>query len=189
MTALPLKFFHRPAAEVARDLLGAVIESRIGGVVTSGRIVETEAYLGHEDPASHAWRGRRHAQNVGIYSPPGHWYVYRSYGIHWCVNLVCGPEGLGTAVLVRSIEPLEGLGIMHGRRQLRRANPVRSGLTDGPGKLAQALGVDGALDGQRMSGSMVTVRRGARVGDDDVGVTGRIGISKARDWPLRFVRR
>lgn len=189
MTALHLRFFHRPAAEVARDLLGAVVVSLVDGVLTSGRIIETEAYLGHEDPASHAWRGRRHAQNEGIYSPPGTWYVYRSYGIHWCANLVCAPEGLGAAVLLRAVEPLEGVEAMMARRKLVRRSEGRSvgeELCNGPGKLAQALGITRALDGVKMISSAVRVRRGPPVPDVLVAVGPRIGITKAADWLLRF---
>jgi DNA-3-methyladenine glycosylase len=188
---LPVRFFHRPAAEVARDLLGAVVVSRIGDMVVSGRIIETEAYLGGEDPASHAYRGRRHAQNLGIYSDPGSWYVYRSYGVHWCANLVCAPEGLGAAVLLRALEPLEGIEVMRERRKLDGRMGCRADgrLCDGPGKLCQALGITKALDGQSMSGPPVALLRGHRVRDTQIEVTPRIGISRAVDWPLRFVIR
>ena len=181
---LPVRFFCRPAAEVARDLLGAVVVSRVEGVVTSGRIVETEAYLGYEDPASHAFRGRRNPQNAGIYSKPGSWYVYRSYGMHWCANLVCAPEGLGAAVLLRAVEPLEGVEAMLARRKGVRAP---GHLCDGPGKLCQALGITKALDGTPMRASEVVVRSGRPIPDRAVEVTTRIGITRAADWPLRFV--
>jgi DNA-3-methyladenine glycosylase len=181
---LPVRFFYRPAAEVARDLLGAVVVSRVDGIVTSGRIVETEAYLGYEDPASHAWRGRRNAQNAGIYSKPGSWYVYRSYGIHWCANLVCAPEGLGAAVLIRALEPLEGVEEMRIRRKWS-GEPWK--LSDGPGKLCQALGIAKAMDGVLMRLSEVVVRSGRRLPDRAVHMTPRIGITRAADWPLRFV--
>lgn len=186
--ALPLRFFHRPAAEVARDLLGAVVVSRIGGVLTSGRIIETEAYLGYEDPASHAYRGRRNAQNEGIYSAVGSWYVYRSYGMHWCANLVCAPPGLGAAVLLRALEALDGVEVMKQRRAVRRkAGGTAGSLLNGPGKLCQALGIDKALDGRRMTSSAAVIFRGHRVAEAEVTVTPRIGITRAVDWPLRFV--
>lgn len=186
MTPIPTRFFHRPADQVARDLLGAVIVSRIGGAVTAGRIVETEAYLGLDDPASHAYRGRRHAGNEGIYSPPGHWYVYRSYGIHWCANLVSGPRGAGAAVLLRGIEPHAGLDVMRRRRTGGRPER-RIALADGPGKLCQALGMTRELDGLPMRGSSVEILRGPPVPDREVTVTPRIGLTRAADWPLRFV--
>jgi len=174
-----------------------VIVSRVGAVLTSGRIIETEAYLGDEDPASHAYRGRRHAQNEGIYSPPGCWYVYRSYGMHWCANLVCAPAGQGAAVLLRAVEPLRGFDAMTARRKLvrRPACPERSvgdgrsvgeDLCNGPGKLTQALGISRELDGRRMNSSPVRVIRGEPVPDAMVSVGPRIGITKAVDWPLRF---
>jgi DNA-3-methyladenine glycosylase len=179
------RFFHRPVTEVARDLLGAVVVSRIGGVVTSGRIVETEAYLGCEDPASHAWRGRRHAQNDGIYSLPGSWYVYRSYGVHWCANLVCAPHGLGAAVLLRALEPIEGIAAMIDRR----GRAVLKDLCSGPGKLCKALGVAKPLDARPMWGSDVVVRSGRRIADAAVETTARVGITRAVDWPLRYLLR
>ena len=128
---LPQSFFKRPAPEVARDLLGAVLVSRIGEQEMSGRISEAEAYLGSEDPASHAWNGRRHAQNEGLYRPAGWWYVYLSYGVHWCANLVCTPAGLGSAVLLRAMIPTSGVEVI----QRRRGDVHPRELANGPGKL------------------------------------------------------
>jgi DNA-3-methyladenine glycosylase len=188
-TVLPLDFFHRSAPEVARDLLGAVLVSRVGGGLVSGRVVETEAYLGFDDPASHAWQGRRHRQNEGIYSPPGSWYVYLSYGMHWCANLVCGPEGRGAAVLLRAVMPLEGVDIMRKRRKRTgRGHPGNDrSLADGPGKLCQALGITRDLDRMPMPGSAVLVVEGDCVAGEAVRITPRVGITKAADLPLRFV--
>lgn len=177
------EFFHRSAGDVARDLLGQRIVSRIGGVGTGGRIIETEAYLGIEDPASHAFRGRRHAGNASIYGLPGSWYIYRSYGIHWCINLVTGPEGAGAAVLLRAIEVDLGVEVIRARRGLV---PDRR-LADGPGKLAQALGITRCLDGQPMAESLVVVEAAEAVPDWAVRRTQRVGITRAVDWPLRFV--
>ena len=120
---LPVRFFARPANVVARELLGAIVESRAGGHVTAGRIVETEAYLGFDDPAAHGYLGRRNAQNESIFGPPGSWYVYLSYGVHWCANLVCAREGEAAAVLLRALEPTAGIDIMRKRRG-RRARPT-----------------------------------------------------------------
>lgn len=164
---------------VARELIGCVIVSRIGGELTAGRIVETEAYLGIEDPASHAFGGRRHAQNESIYGPPATWYVYRSYGVHWCANLVCGETRPAAAVLLRAVQPLEGIETM--RR--RRGSVADRLLASGPGRLTVALGIDRALDGIAMRGAPVEVRRGKAA---EVTVTPRIGITRAVDWPLRF---
>lgn len=179
---LAADFFGSSAAEVARALLGHSLRSRCGGVETGGRIIETEAYLGVDDPASHAFAGRRHRGNLGIYSPPGYWYVYRSYGLHWCMNLVCGPPGSGQAVLIRAIMP--EVGVAH-QRARRGPRPDRI-LADGPGKLCQALGVTGSLDGQPMRDSEVVVIAAPPVPDSAVVTGPRVGISKAVEWPLRF---
>jgi DNA-3-methyladenine glycosylase len=178
---LPVSFFQRPAEVVARELLGTMVVSTVGRRRTVGRIVETEAYLGRDDPASHGYQDRRHAQNESLYGPPATWYVYLSYGMHWCANLVCGPVGHASAVLLRALEPLEGLVTM---RRRRGAVPDRQ-LCAGPGRLCQALGITRSLDGAMMRRSSVTVLP-ARVPPDVVAST-RIGITKAADWPLRFV--
>lgn len=180
---LPVEFFTQPADIVARQLLGALIVSEIGEKATAGRIVETEAYLGRDDPASHGYQLRRNARNEALYGPPGQWYVYLSYGIHWCANLVCSSHGLGSAVLLRALEPVDGLEVMRERR----------GVTDdrllcsGPGKLCQALGITRALDGQAMRTSPVRVFWGNLGKTHVVAATPRIGITKAAEWPLRFV--
>jgi DNA-3-methyladenine glycosylase len=180
---LPVSFFERPADLVARELLGTLIVSTIAGSRTSGRIVETEAYLGRDDPASHGYRDRRHAQNESLYGPPGSWYVYLSYGMHWCANLVCGPTGHASAVLLRALEPTEGIATM--RR--RRAGVADRQLCSGPGRLCQALGITRSLDGRMMRRSDVTVR--GVESPPDIVASPRIGITKAADWPLRFVVR
>jgi DNA-3-methyladenine glycosylase len=180
---LPVSFFTRPAEVVAPELLGMVLVSSIGGEITEARIVETEAYLGYDDPASHGYLHRRNARNAALFGPPGSWYVYLSYGMHWCANLVCQKEGLASAVLLRALEPIEGLDLM--RR--RRGRVLDRDLCSGPGKLCQALGITRELDGARMSRSQVIVRPPERWEETRVAVTPRIGITKAADWPLRFV--
>ena len=180
---LPVTFFRRPAETVAADLLGMVVVSSIGGRSTAGVIVETEAYLGYDDPASHGYLHRRNARNAALFGPPGLWYVYLSYGMHWCANLVCQQAGYASAVLLRALEPLDGLKIM---RQRRGAVPDRA-LCSGPGKLCQALGIDRDLDGARMGASPVLVRRPVRSEERRIAATPRVGITKAVDWPLRFV--
>ena len=188
MKPLPATFFRRPAEVVARDLLGATLLSTIDGRRCSGIIVETEAYLGHDDPASHAYQGRRHHGNASIYGPPGSWYVYRSYGMHWCANLVARDTGSsGSAVLMRAVLPSEGAAVM----MVRRGGYEGRQLANGPGKLCQALGISRALDGVLMRESAVVVGKG-KTSERPVGeilVTPRIGITKARDWPLRFLLR
>ena len=180
---LPQSFFRRAAPEVARDLLGAALISRIGGREVTGLISEAEAYLGRDDPASHAWNGRRHAQNEGLYRPAGWWYVYLSYGVHWCANLVCSPGGAGSAVLLRAMIPVDGVPVIQ-----RRRGPVSlRDLSNGPGKLTSALGMTRAHDQEPMRISEVVVRTAEPIPDEQVLVTPRIGITRAVDWPLRFL--
>ncbi|MGB7212923.1 MAG: DNA-3-methyladenine glycosylase [Gemmatimonadales bacterium] len=179
---LPVPFFQRPSDIVARELIGAILEVCTGRTIVRGRIVETEAYLGVDDPASHAYAHRRNAGNLSLYAAPGTWYVYRSYGIHWCANLIAGGRPIAAAVLLRALEPLDGLGLMRRRRGSGVPDRV---LANGPGKLCQALAIDRRLDGVPMGRSWARVIGGA--GADEVVVTPRIGITKAVDWPLRFV--
>ena len=182
----PDRLHDAPAARLARDLLGRVLASELGGERVSGLIVETEAYLGLDDPASHAWRGARRRGQEGIWNPSGHWYVYRSHGLHWCLNLTCGPEAHGAAVLIRALEPLEGIAVMRTRRGAGRPDRI---LANGPGKLAQALAITGAVDGMRATATAAV--RLERMGETRdarrTEVTPRIGISRAADWPLRFL--
>jgi DNA-3-methyladenine glycosylase len=180
---LPVSFFDRPADIVARELLGALVVSRAGDVRTSARIVETEAYLGYRDPASHGYLHRRNDRNAALFGPPGSWYVYLSYGVHWCANLVCEGEGTASAVLLRALEPVEGVESM----RERRGRMDDRDLCSGPGKLCQALGITRDLDGRMMPKSDVVVRPTSVALPFDVLATPRIGITKAADWPLRFV--
>ncbi len=179
---LPVAFFDRDVTVVARDLLGALVVSTVGGERTAGRIVETEAYLGRDDPASHGYQDRRNERNVALFGPPGTWYVYLSYGVHWCTNLACGPEGTAGAVLLRALEPVEGLEVM--RR--RRGGVDDRHLCSGPGKLCQALGITRALDGILMPQSSVVVLPATALSHNAIVATPRIGITKAADLPLRF---
>ncbi len=158
---------------VARDLIG--VRLWIDGV--GGAIVETEAYH-HQDPASHSHAGPT-ARNAAMFGPQGCAYVYRSYGIHWCLNLVCGAEP-GSAVLIRALEPQDGLDRMRVRRGVE---PVR-GLCSGPGKLGQALGVTRALDGARLDRAPFDLAPAQRPWSVQEGP--RIGISRAQDQPWRF---
>ena len=184
--SLPVGFFDQDAVSVARGLLGSLLVTEFRGCCTAGRIVEVEAYLGADDPASHAFRYRRHAHNASLYLGPGAWYVYLSYGVHWCANLVAGPPGLGAAVLLRAIEPVAGLEAMKRRRGLTDA--LRLGA--GPGRLCQAMGITRTrLDGQMMPRSAARVLSADSPGPDAILATARIGITKAADWPLRFLLR
>jgi DNA-3-methyladenine glycosylase len=180
---LPVSFFDRPADVVARELLGALVVSRAGGVLTSARIVESEAYLGYRDPASHGYLHRRNDRNAALFGPPGSWYVYLSYGIHWCANLVCEAEGTASAVLLRALEPVQGVE----RMRERRGRVDDRELCSGPGKLCQALGITRDLDGRMMPGAEVVVLPATVALPFEVVTTPRIGITKAADWPLRFM--
>jgi DNA-3-methyladenine glycosylase len=180
---LPVSFFQRPVAEVAQDLLGRVLVSRLGGALVAGRIVETEAYLGAGDPASHAWKGRRTPRNEALFGTAGTWYVYRSYGMHWCANLVTAPADAGGAVLLRAVEPVAGLEEM--RR--RRGGTADRVLCAGPGRLAQSLAITRAVDGMAQARATgLWVVEGEALGAGGVERTPRIGITRAADWPLRF---
>ena len=181
--ALPASFYARPTPVVARRLLGQVLVSDVGGRRTAGRIVETEAYLGADDPASHGYRARRTRRNASMFERPGTAYVYFTYGMHWCLNAVTEREGIPAAVLIRALEPLDGLPTM---RRRRRNAPDRE-LCSGPAKLCQALGVTGREDGAPLTrGRLRIVRQGSRQRYAII-VTPRIGITRAVDWPLRFL--
>lgn len=166
--------FSQPSHVVARQLIGVTVT--VDGV--GGRIVETEAYDG-EDPASHSFSGPT-ARNLAMFGPPAHAYVYRSYGIHWCLNFVCREAGHGAGVLIRALEPLAGLDVM---RQ-RRGTLADGLLCSGPGKLCQALGVTRALDGRPLAQAPFQLAPAA--GTIEVVSGPRIGISKAVDVAWRF---
>ena len=180
---LPASFYARETEIVARELLGTIIRCVTRGGVASGRIVETEAYLGEHDPGCHAAAGYTPRTST-LYGPPGTSYVYLSYGVHWCANAVTRREGLPSAVLIRAIEPLEGLPLM--RRRRRHIEAERQ-LANGPGKLCEALGVTEAHNALPLFDSAFTIHRAPAVADSDVAITPRIGLTKAADWPLRWV--
>ncbi len=139
---------------MARALLGRTLASDLGGERVSGMIVETEAYLGVHDPASHAWQGRRYKSYSGVYGPSGHWYVYRSYGLHWCLNITAPTGENGGAVLIRAVIPLSGLETI----RARRGNVAERQLTNGPGKVGQAFAITAEQDGMA-SGKTSPLRR------------------------------
>jgi len=168
--------FHAASTEVARALIGVGLF--VDGV--GGRIVETEAY-DESDPASHSFAGRT-ARNAAMFGAPGRAYVYRSYGIHWCLNAVCMPAGHGAGVLIRALEPTAGLATMRERRGV--ADPRL--LCSGPGRLCQALGVTHALNAKRLDRAPFRLEAGAAEALD-VATGERIGISKSRALPWRFV--
>lgn len=195
MTVARFTDYDADAVTVARRLLGRRLVRNIDGQRLAGTIVEVEAYLGIEDAAAHTFNGRRTARNESMYLPGGHAYVYMIYGIHHCLNVVCGDAGEGTAVLVRAIEPTEGLDVMHANRIAAKApsKPFRDrDLCSGPGKLAQALAIDRTLDGASLTlGDRLWIEAepALRVPDAAIASSPRIGVAYAGDWackPLRF---
>ncbi|MEN8233668.1 MAG: DNA-3-methyladenine glycosylase [Actinomycetota bacterium] len=165
---------------VAPELLGWRVRTASGGVTTEVTLTEVEAYAGSDDPASHAFRGAT-TRNVAMFGPPGTLYVYRSYGIHWCMNVVVGAEGDPSAVLLRGGEPTVGADEMERRRG--RGDH----LVDGPGKLCQALGVDGSHDGTSVVNGPLRLLPPEGPVSGDVRATTRVGITKATDRPWRFL--
>ncbi len=169
---------------VAPRLLNKLLVTADG---RAGRIVEVEAYLGQLDPASHSYRGPN-ARNQVMFGPPGHLYVYRSYGLHWCANVVTGPAGLAQAILFRALDPVDGLELMRKARWRNQRRQDDRDLCRGPGRLCQALGIDGTLDGA----DLVVPDAPIWLADDGVNppdrplATGRIGLSVATDRPWRF---
>lgn len=182
-TVFPKSFYARETETVARELLGAILVCRSDVGVTAGRIVETEAYIGEHDLACHAAAGRT-ARTEPLYGEPGAAYVYFIYGMHWCFNAVTRPRGLPSAVLVRAVEPVDGLALMRERRSAARRD---TDLSNGPGKVCQAMGITGAHNGLTLRGSPIQIVRGEAVSDHEVQVTARIGITQCADWPLRWV--
>jgi DNA-3-methyladenine glycosylase len=170
---LPRSFYARSAVDVARDLLGKLL---VHGD-TSGLIVETEAYLGIDDLAAHSAAGVTPRTKV-IFGPPGHAYVYLSYGMHECLNLVTEPEGIAGCVLIRALEPVGGIELMRRRRGKARD------LANGPGKLTQAMAITRALNGADVTRGSLLVRDTAE--RPEIAISPRIGITKSADLPLRF---
>ena len=175
---LPRSFYSRPATDVARDCLGKIL---VHGK-TAGRIVETEAYLGVDDRAAHAWRGITDRTRV-LFGPPGHAYVYFIYGMYECLNFVAEEEGKAGCVLIRALEPLIGIDVMQRRRPA--AKRIED-LASGPGKLTLAMGITRKLNGADLTGSVLQVRRLRREPAMEIKATPRIGITHCADWPLRF---
>lgn len=173
-------FFTRPTLEIAPDLLGRFLFAVRNGSVTGGRIVEVEAYIGEDDPACHASRGRTKRNDV-MYGPPGHAYVYFTYGNHWMLNAVTERAGFPAALLIRAVEPLHGVSLMHARRGPNKERV----LTNGPGKLTQALGINEQDNGITLQGPRLLIG-GRRPRNLTVATSGRIGVSEGGEVPWRF---
>ena len=176
---LSREFYNRPAAKVARDLIGKVL---VHGE-TAGIIVETEAYLGLDDLAAHASKGLT-ARTKVIFGPPGHAYVYFIYGMYECLNLVAEPEGTPGCVLIRALHPIAGIELMRERRPKAKSC---ADLASGPGKLTLAMGITRAHNGRDVTRGTLVVERPRVERKVRIRVTPRIGIRQCADWPLRFV--
>ncbi len=180
MARLTRGFFEGYTPKVARALLGCQLVRIMDGVRVSGKIVETEAYRGAGDPASHAYRGRT-SRNAVMFGEAGHAYLYFSYGFHWCLNLTTEPSGRAGAVLIRAIEPVEGVERMMMNRQVESYAHV----ADGPGKLTRALGIDGRLNGEDLvTSGRLFVEEGKKA--RGIGVGPRVGITRGTEYLWRF---
>ncbi len=189
--SLPIAFYRRPAEAVARDLLGRYLVREVDGERLVLRLVETEAYLGGPDRASHAWGGRRTPRNESLYLAGGHAYVYFIYGMHYCLNAVVGEGGeadAGGAVLLRAGEPVAGEERMRENRGWTRV-PRPGDLAGGPGKLCQALAVGRELDGVLLNRPPLRITAGEPANPEEIVASPRIGVDYAGEaaaWPLRF---
>jgi DNA-3-methyladenine glycosylase len=181
LAPLPAAFYRRPVLEVTRDLLGRLLVHRAPEGTCAVRLVETEAYDGAGlDPASHAHRGPT-PRNAVMFGPPGHLYLYFTYGMHWCANVVCAPEGTAQAVLLRAGEPVLGAELLAARRPGSRPRD----LARGPARLCQALGLAGWANGASLTTGPVQLTAGWPVADDRVTWTARVGVTAAADRPWR----
>ena len=183
MNPLPRDFYARGAKSVARELLGCVLETKVGGQLTSGRIVEVEAYVGPHDPAAHGYQARRTQRNEALFGPPGTSYVYFIYGMYWCVNAVAETVDYPAGVLIRALEPIDGTSLMERRRGVAKPRD----LCSGPGKLCQALGITGSMNARSLDSKQLRIVGPGAGKPAKIQSTARIGISRAVDWPLRFI--
>jgi DNA-3-methyladenine glycosylase len=188
MKKLPRSFYLRPTLVVARDLLGKLIVRKTPAALLTGMIVEVEAYLGERDPASHAFKGKTRRNEV-MFRTGGHLYVYFTYGMHYCANVVTGKEGMGRAVLLRAIAPLQGVSVMQKNRN-HWSRPLKEHeLTNGPAKLCEAFGIDRRHDGINLLGDEIFITEGNTIRPSFIGSSPRIGISKAVHHKWRFFLR
>jgi DNA-3-methyladenine glycosylase len=185
---MPRSFFERPSVQVAPELLGCAISHSTAEGLVAVMLVEVEAYAGEADPASHAFRGRT-ARNAVMYGPPGHAYVYFTYGMHFCVNLVCEPAGRASAVLLRAGRVMEGAPLARARRSAAARQPRDADLARGPARLCEALGIDRSCDGADVCDPASPLRVFAPL--EPVAAVGvsrgpRVGVSRAADIGWRF---
>ncbi len=185
MKNLPRSFYTRPALLVAKDLLGKILVRKIGRIILSGTIVEVEAYRGAKDPASHAYHGRTKRNEV-MFREGGYLYVYFTYGMHFCANIVTGKQGVGEAVLIRALEPVTGIEVMKRNRGFAKVAGMKHTLTNGPAKLCQAFGVKGIDNGTDLLGNKIYLMAGESIPKSNIGTSGRVGISRGKEMQWRF---
>ena len=192
MKKLPRSLYLRPTLSVAKELLGQLLVRRMGREYLIGRIVEVEAYLGEKDPASHAYRGKTKRNEVMFWNG-GHLYVYFTYGMHFCANVVTREEGVGEAVLIRAVEPIEGINFMIKNRLKRKrselkfwSNGALENLTNGPAKFCQAFGIGRKNNGTDLLGDEIFIASGAAIPRCMIGSSTRIGIKNATEKRWRF---
>jgi DNA-3-methyladenine glycosylase len=187
MEKLPRDFYLQDTVTVARALLGCTLWRRRRRELLAARLVETEAYLGANDAASHARRGLRSLRNESMYLDGGHAYVYFTYGMHWCLNVVTQESDIAEAVLLRAAEPLQGMESMRKRRPKAKRD---FDLMSGPGKLCAALDIDRRLDGEPLDGDRLFITaRESNIDESEIAVSTRVGVEgaiEAAHWPLRF---
>ena len=190
MKKLPRSFYLRPTLRVAQDVLGKLIVRMLPGKKLVGTIVEVEAYLGSRDPASHAYRGRT-PRNEVMFRTGGHLYVYFTYGMHFCANIVTEEEGVGHAILIRGVEPVEGIDVMKKNRRKRSGGVLESwsrevNLTNGPAKFCEAFGIGRSENGTDLLGDEIFLAEGKQVSRPRIGISTRIGIRTAMDKRWRY---
>jgi len=185
LAKLPRSFYLRPTLTVARELLGKYLVKKTSTHLLIGKIVEVEAYLGEKDPASHAFNGKTKRNEV-MFQQGGHLYVYFTYGMHFCANVVTEEEGIARAVLLRAVEPVEGIEWMWKNRGLERSQRNETNLTNGPAKLCQAFGIHRAENGTDLLGEKIFLARGEKIYRSQIISSPRIGITRGMEKRWRF---
>jgi DNA-3-methyladenine glycosylase len=182
---LPRSFYIRPPLLVAKDLLGKTLVRKFGTTLLSGKIVEVEAYYGEKDPASHAYRGITKRNEV-MFREGGFLYVYFTYGMHFCANVVTGRANKGEAVLLRALEPIDGIDTMRENREMIGEKGNLNSLTNGPAKICQAFGIQREQNGTDLLGDEIYLTEGEPLEKSKIGVSTRIGISQGKEKKWRF---
>ncbi len=184
MKKLPRAFYSRPTLSVAKSLLGKILVRKIGTTILSGKIVEVEAYC-QNDPASHSYRGKT-KRNEAMFGEAGHLYVYFTYGMHFCANVVTGKKGIGEAVLLRAVQPISGIEVMRKNRGFTADRKDERMLTNGPAKLCEAFGLEREDNEANLSGDKIFLVDGESIPKSKIGISTRIGITCGGEMKWRF---